>query len=145
MVFYIIAAAERADANSGKVDQNIQYKSEEDVARNIKSTRSFQDNRAPSELHKMDVSSRIQSDQVLCAGGQDCVQGRLARPADADKRAGQQTRLAARYGVQEIRKDLLRQRQRRQARNGGRHVRQARYVFNSVSNSDLMSDFICVV
>jgi len=54
-VFYIIAAAERADANSGKVDQNIQYKSEEDVARNIKSTRSFQDNRAPSELHKMDV------------------------------------------------------------------------------------------
>jgi hypothetical protein len=54
MVFYIIAATERA-SNSGQINQKIAYKSEEQIKNKIKQTRPFQGANA-SELHDIKVS-----------------------------------------------------------------------------------------
>lgn len=57
MVFYIIAATERA-SNNGQINQKITYKSEEQIKNKIKQTRSFQGTYA-SELHDIKVSAHL--------------------------------------------------------------------------------------
>lgn len=57
MVFYIIAAAEK-DSSQASPQGDLKYVDEQVVIRKITSTKTFTDNRGPSELHHVKVKTK---------------------------------------------------------------------------------------